>query len=216
MPLWHSLRTWPHLAYSKGRTLGILQDSGLADRGVEGPHLDLATELRGLEGGRIDVVDPEVDAPMRRRVLGGSVAAQGYHHSNDLPGNGLLGFAADVSGEAPQCDLAFPYIECVGLPAEHRAVEHLRALRITGVELAHGPCTRLIDELGAPMLTRLPHPEHRTLRIGDDRHAGDIAADGWLDNHAAARIGHLGDSVVGAIRPDVGVPRGHGRRAVAL
>src|SRR5829696_6006633 len=95
------LRTRAYLTHLKYRTLGILQDSGLADRGVEGPHLDLATELRGLEGGRIDVVDPEVDAPVRRLVLGGSVAAQGYHQSNDLPGNGLPGFAADVAGEAP-------------------------------------------------------------------------------------------------------------------
>src|SRR5215204_6413632 len=101
MALWRPLHTRAHLARWKHYTLGVRQDGGPADGGVEGPHLDLATELRSLEGSRIDVVDPEVDAPVRRHVLGGPVGVHGHHHSNDLPGNRLSGFAADVAGEAP-------------------------------------------------------------------------------------------------------------------
>src|SRR5215212_2015461 len=97
MALWHPLRTRAHLAHRKHRTLGVRQDGGPADRGVEWWHLDLAAELRSLVGGRVDVVDPEVDAPVRRDVLGELVAAHGHHHSNNLAGNRLLGFASDVA-----------------------------------------------------------------------------------------------------------------------
>src|SRR5919199_470021 len=186
------LRNGAGPAHREHGALRVRQYGGPADRGVEGRNHDLAAEPRGIVGGRIYVADPEVDVPARRRFLGGALAACRHHHSDYLAGDRLLGFAAYVAGDAPQRDLALTYIERVGLPAEHRVVERPGAPGVAGAELADGPGTRLVDELGTPGLTRLPAPEYRPRWIRDDRHAGGIEEVERLQDHTSTRVDYPG------------------------
>ena len=65
------------------------------------------------------------------------------------------GLAADVAGQAEQRERA----EGLGRPAEHLAVERGGGVGVGGLELAHRPRARLVDELRAVAGARLPRVE---------------------------------------------------------
>src|SRR5919202_168298 len=108
---------------------------------------------------------------LRVRQYGGPSdrGVEGRNHDLAAGPRRIVGGLIYVAGDAPQRDLALTHIEGVGLPAEHRVVERSGAPRVVGAELADGPGARLVDELGTPVLTRLPDPEYRPRWIRDDR-----------------------------------------------
>jgi hypothetical protein len=100
------------------------------------------------------------------------------------------------------------------LPAEHRAVEGARALHVAGAEAVEGQGARLVDDLRALVLLRLPDEERRALGIREHRHPPGVHDVEGVHQRLAARLEDLRSGVVGALDPDVGVPHGHRRRAV--
>src|SRR3712207_4179853 len=147
------------------------------------------------------VGDPEIDAPVRRR---GFIAARRHHHPDHVARHRLFGFAADVTRQSPERDLA----ELVGFPAEDLTIERLRALGVSCVEDAHRPRPRLIDDLGSPVLLRLPQTEDRPAGIGDDRGTGDIEEIERLNDDGSALVCHPRGDLVSTLYPNVGTPRG--------
>src|SRR6184192_1920089 len=88
-----SRRFYGHPGHGEHGALRVGQD-GLLEPGagdVVRRSDDPAVEADGVLGGRIDVVDPEVDAPVRGRAVGGAVAPHRRHRSDHLAGHGLLG-----------------------------------------------------------------------------------------------------------------------------
>ena len=88
-------------------------------------------------------------APSRRPRPAGSAGATGRRRSR-AGGTGSLA-------------------ERLGLPAEERAIERRGGVRVVGVQRAHLPRPRLVDQLRAFAIDRLPDREHRLRGIGDHR-----------------------------------------------
>ena len=153
--------------------------------------------------GRVDVVDPEVDAPA------GLVA--GEARGDQVARHRLRGLAADEAREAPHHDVDVAHREHVGLPAEDGAVERLGALGVGRGERAHRPGARLVDDLGAAVLAGLGRRRRprrrgrraRRVRPTPGRSNGSVTI-------AAARGGRARGGLVGALDPDVRAPGGAG------
>jgi hypothetical protein len=118
-----------------------------------------------------------------------------------------------IAGQGPHREAA---VQAEGLPPEYRAVEGLRALRVAGVQVVEVQGARLVDDLRAPVLIRLPDAEGSAPGIREHGHAARVHDVERIRDDTAPGIDDLGGDLVGALDPDVGVPDGHRRRALGL
>ena len=114
-----------------------------------------------------------------------------------------------VAGQRPRFD---PAPELHGFPAEHGAVERLRAVYLTRVEPVEVQGSVFVDDSRALVLLCFPDAERRSLGIGEDGHAAGVHKTRRLPHDASAGSAHLGGGLVGAPDQDICVPHSRRRR----
>lgn len=151
-------------------------------------------------------------ASSTRRLMfqcGGTAAAaspMGAIAATTVARNRLLRLSAHVAGQPPQCHLGLRRNRTA--QAANRTPSHRtpRARGVGGVQRAHRPRARLVDELRALASTRLPHADRGAHRI--DQHGqtpGGMRVERTDDQAATRSLRALGD-LIRAVDADMGVP----------
>jgi hypothetical protein len=101
------------------------------------------------------------------------------------------------------------------LPPEDRSIERSGPFGVTRVETVQDERPRIVDQLRALVLLRLPDAEGCSLGIGKDSHPARVHEVERLGHHGSAGIADLGRGRIGAVDPEIGVPHRRWRRCVA-
>src|SRR6185437_8877957 len=179
------------LHHREGGALGIDQASEAPDRHVHRLIRDGRPERARLGDDGVTVGDREDHAPVRWD-LGRKVLVGHLHHAANLfpvhlPDGVGLGRALERGGTP--------------LPTEDGRVERLVCVGVTGEHLVPAERARLVCEIGSGEALWLPHAEHGTGGIGEERHPSDV-------HHIAAGRLDLPSSLIRISDAYIGRPRG--------
>lgn len=180
----------------------------------------------GSFGGRVGVVDGEGHAPMRRdrwQSLVNRIECR-YHVLEARRSGGSLrhplaelGVAlfekVTVPSQSPHRGAA---VEPEGIPAEHRAVEALRSVRIAGIQAVEVQRAGFVDHARSLVGLCLPDAERGPFGIRAHRHPTRVDDVERFGYHAPTGVSNLRGGLVCALDPDIRVPDRDRRPALGL
>src|SRR5262249_46585158 len=97
-------------------------------------------------------------------------------------------------------------LRLAGIPAEHGGIELLIGAGVAREYLGPAERARLVDQVGAGELLRLPHAEHGARGIAEEGHAAEVHHVHRLDHDVAAGVLDLARGVIGVVHAHVGGP----------